>query len=146
MKLGFALPFTDHCGLWVGGGNETLIDHIAARRIVARIAFLFWLCWVLFLLQKTRFELSIGWIQIASESLGIDNGVARGIGLHQAGIAKKLAAVDQTRLHALPYNAREKTLKQLHSPTLARFAEYAVIRYLRVQIQPQKPQPIEPLG
>src|SRR4030095_5643286 len=76
MKLGLPLALTNYRRFGVGGGNESLIDHIAPRRIVARIAFLFWLCLVLFVLQKTRFELSIGRIQVAFESLGVDNGVA----------------------------------------------------------------------
>ena len=119
-----------------------LIDHVLPIGRIGPIVIGFFSLLPLF---QTSFELSVRRIQITLKPLSIDHRIARRIGCNQARIAKKLLPVYESAFHTLPHHALKKTSKQLCPPTPSRLAEHAVVRDLGVQLQSQKPQPVQPL-
>ena len=96
-------------------------------------------------LFKPGFKFPVAAPKLVLQRLGVDNGVVRCVGLHQAGVHKDLAPVHQTGLDALENDPLEEVPEYFRSPALPRLGEDAVVRDLRVKVVTQEPDPVQPL-
>ena len=97
-------------------------------------------------LLEPAFELGVAVVQAMFQRAGVDERIQRGVGLDKACVDEDLLAIDESGLDALPDDAHEETLEDLHAPASASFGEDAVVGDLGVDVIVQEPEPVQAEG
>lgn len=132
-KLGVHFALADQRGIRVSGGKVSLVEFAVAFPVDRQ-------------LRQPGFEFLIVPVMLAFQGVHVYDGVIGGIGLDEARVHKDLGALNQPDWHALADNAFKEVSEGNRSPAAGGLAQDAMLGDIVIEIEIEKPEPIEPLG